>query len=102
MVEVLQNSTLELSQISEGALANELPCLVDVLTDASADADEKAETLYLLGPRFLRGEGGYSWVMPFGAKPKPCLTDLKTATGLVSGIANDLGIFPCSLLKLVG
>ena len=58
MVEVLQNSTLELSQISEGALANELPCLVDVLTDASADADEKAETLYLLGSRFLRGGGG--------------------------------------------
>ena len=55
MVEVLQNGTLELSQISEGSLANESPCLVDALTDASTDADEKAETLYILGSRFLRG-----------------------------------------------
>ena len=69
MVEVLQNGTLELSQISEGSLANESPCLVDALTDASTDADEKAETLYVLGSRFLRGGG--SWVTPFGAKSKP-------------------------------
>ena len=68
MVEVLQNGTLELSQISEGSLANESPCLVDALTDASTDADEKAETLYILGSRFLRGG---SWLMPFGAKSKP-------------------------------
>ena len=73
-----------------------------MLTDASADADEKAETLYLLGSRFLRGEGGYSWVMPFGAKPKPCLTELKTATGLVSGIANDLGDISVQFAKIGG
>jgi hypothetical protein len=55
MVEVLQNDALELSQISEGALANELPCLADASTDAGTDEDEKAETLYILGSRFLRG-----------------------------------------------
>jgi hypothetical protein len=88
MVEVLQNGALELSQISEGALANELPRLADALTDAGADADEKAETLYILGSRFLRG-----WVLSGYAiwgKAKTGLTELKTATWLVSGIANDL------------
>ena len=55
MVKVLQNSALELSQISEGALANELPHLADALTDNGADEDEKAESLHILGSRFLRG-----------------------------------------------
>ena len=55
MVKVLQNSALELSQISEGALANELPHLADALTDDGADEDEKAESLHILGSRFLRG-----------------------------------------------
>ena len=39
MVKVLQNDALELSQISEGALANELPHLADALTDDGADED---------------------------------------------------------------
>ena len=80
---------MELSQISEGVLANELPRLADALTDAGADADEKAETLYIFGSRFLRG-----WVLSGYAiwgKAKTGLTELKTATWLVSGIANDLG-----------
>ena len=55
MVKVLQNDALELSQISEGALANELPHLADALTDNGADEDEKAESLHILGSRFLRG-----------------------------------------------
>ena len=40
--------------------------------------------------------------MPFGAKPKPCLTELKTAIGLVSGIANDLGDISVQFAKIGG